>query len=83
MILNEKKLKTIPFYVSMLLGEFFQRETYAQVMVKITDDSNMSVIRNNNEVYFTKEMCTRILHSVPTLSIYEGRDREVYLRTNW
>ena len=28
-------------------------------------------------------MCTRIIHSVPTLAIYEGDDREVYLRKNW
>lgn len=80
---EEQKLKTIPFYVSMLVGDFSQRDTYAKVMVKITDNGSMKVIRKNNEAYFIKEMCTRIIHSVPTLAIYEGDDREVYLRKNW
>ena len=67
----------------MLVGDLQQRDTYAKVMVKITDNGAMAVIRQNNEAYFTKEMCTRIIHSVPTLAIYDGDDREVYLRKNW
>lgn len=67
----------------MLVGDFSQRDTYAKVMVKITDNGSMKVIRKNNEAYFAREMCTRIINSVPTLAIYEGDDREVYLRKNW
>ena len=66
------KLEAIPFYIAMLIGEFDQREAYARVMVNITDESAMTRIRTNNEFYFTKDMCTRILHSVPHRTIYWG-----------
>ena len=52
-------------------------------MVNITDESAMTRIRTNNEFYFTKDMCTRILHSVPHRAIYWGKDRDEYLKTNW
>ena len=77
------KLEAIPFYIAMLIGELDQREAYARVMVHITDDSAMTRIRTNNEAYFTKDMCTRILHSVPHRAIYWGKERDEYLQTDW
>ena len=43
----------------------------------------MTEIRRKNEAYFKKEMCTRILHSVPYQGIYRGTDRRHYTNSNW
>ena len=52
-------------------------------MVEITCDASMTEIRRINEAYFKKDMCTRILHSVPYQGIYRGQSRDHYSKTNW
>ena len=67
----------------MIIGELNQRDIYARVMVNITCNASMNEIRRINDAYFKKDMCVRILHSVPYQGIYRGNNRDHYLKSNW
>ena len=77
------KLTLLPFYISMVLGEQAQKESYARILIGERDDSFMKSIRSKNTKYFSAEMCKRILYSVPDVNMYNGMKREEFLEKNW
>ena len=59
------KVQSVPFYVAFMVGDQAQRETYARILLSITQDGTSDDINqrvtHENEKYFTKDMCQRIL----------------------
>lgn len=81
----------MPLYVSFLIGQDFQAEAYAKLLLQVPEVNLMKLYHQSNYGYFSESMCRLLFHCVPRIAIYDvylkngGADRgqALFEKGNW